>query len=162
MRLFLFACILLATFSAAQELLWSDEFHSGSDLDSSVWAYDIGGGGWGNGELQEYAEDNVRVQDGNLIITIQQEDDGTITSGKIRSDGKLEFMYGTVEAKIKVPDPSNGLWPSLWMLGASFPNVGWPGSGSFTIMQAGSASALALGEGKTSVGSAAFLSLIHI
>ena len=157
MRLSLFACILSASsFSAAQELLWSDEFRASSIPDSSVWSYDLGGGGWGNGELQEYTMDNLSVHDGNLYITIQREEDGTITSGRIRSDGKLEFLYGTVEAKIKVPDPSNGLWPCLWMLGASFADVGWPESGSFTIMQAGSASALALGEGKTSVGSAAY------
>jgi beta-glucanase (GH16 family) len=135
--------------------LWSDEFDFGSDPDSSVWSLDVGGGGWGNNELQEYTTDNVKIQDGNLVITTQREEDGTITSGKIRSNEKLEFLYGTVEARIKVPDPSNGLWPCWWMLGASFPEVDWPASGSFTIMQAGSANALALGKGKTIVSSAA-------
>jgi beta-glucanase (GH16 family) len=158
-RLLLWSCILSglssSSFSGAQELVWSDEFDSGSDPDSSVWSLDVGGGGGGNSELQEYTTDNVKIQGGNLIITTQKEEDGTITSGRIQSNEKLQFLYGTLEAKIKVPDPSNGLWPCLWMLGASFPEVDWPASGSFTIMQAGSAGALALGKGKTIVSSAA-------
>ena len=142
--------------TSAQKLLWSDDF-DGSNLDTSVWSYEEGGGGWGNGELQEYTQQNVLVEDGNLIIQVKQDtDSGTITSGRIRSSGKLEFQYGTIEARIKLPNVANGLWPCFWMLGANFPQVGWPQSGSLTILQAGSADALASGSSTSRVGSAAY------
>src|SRR5260370_17595312 len=58
-------------------LVWSDEFSSanGSAPDATKWTYDIGGGGWGNQELQSYTsrQQNVQIQNGNLVITAQQE-----------------------------------------------------------------------------------------
>src|ERR1700686_298426 len=35
---------------------WSDEFNatSGTAPSSSTWSFDVGGGGWGNGELETY------------------------------------------------------------------------------------------------------------
>lgn len=142
-----------------KQLLWSDEFGSGNVPNSSIWSYDVGSnGGWGNGELQEYKEDNIEVRDGNLVIRIDEEFSlwagRTLTSGRIRSNGKLEFQYGTVEAKIRPPDPSDGLWPSFWMLGSTFPQVGWPSSGQVDIMQLGSSRALSLDQATTRVGSA--------
>src|SRR5258708_8651011 len=54
-------------------LVWSDEFSSanGSAPDSTKWTYDLGGGGWGNQELQSYTSrpQNVQMQKGNLVIT---------------------------------------------------------------------------------------------
>jgi beta-glucanase (GH16 family) len=151
----LLACQGLSSLCAAKEtLLWSDEFDSGREADASVWSFDVGGGGWGNGEIQTYTADNVRVQGGKLIITTKKEDDGTITSGRIRTNGKLEFQYGAVEARIKVPVSGDGLWPALWMLGSNFPDVGWPKSGELDIMQVGSALAIELGKTNTYVGSA--------
>ena len=125
--------------SFAQELLWSDEFRTGNAPDSDVWTYDTGGGGWGNGEIQDYQQENVKVEDGNLVITVDEQysiwGGRTFTSGRIRSNGKLEFQYGTIEAKIKVPDAANGLSPALWMLGTTFPQTTWPMSGEIDIMQ---------------------------
>ena len=57
------------TLSEAQNLLWSDEFRDSSGPDPAIWSYDVGGGGWGNGELQVYSQDNVRVEDGKLVIS---------------------------------------------------------------------------------------------
>ena len=55
-------------------LLWSDEF-SGTALDASKWVYDIGGGKWGNQELEYYTDrpENIAVSDGNLVITARSE-----------------------------------------------------------------------------------------
>jgi beta-glucanase (GH16 family) len=129
------------TLSEAQELLWSDEFRdSGDGPDPAIWSYDVGGGGWSNGELQVYSQENVRVEDGKLVIAVTADEGSlwsgrTFYSGRIRSNEKLEFQYGTVEAKIKVPDVGNGLSPALWMLGTTFPDVAWPMSGEIDIMQ---------------------------
>ena len=41
-------------------LVWSDEFN-GTQLDESIWNYEIGTGdwGWGNNEQQYYRKENV-------------------------------------------------------------------------------------------------------
>jgi len=58
-------------------LLWSDEFNGTGSPDSNKWNYDIGKGdnGWGNGEAQYYTNrlENVKVENGYLIITAKKE-----------------------------------------------------------------------------------------
>ena len=36
------------------ELVWADEFDTDGPPDPDRWAFDVGGSGWGNGELQYY------------------------------------------------------------------------------------------------------------
>lgn len=52
-------------------LVWSDEFDVDGAPDPLNWTYDLGAGGWGNGEAQTYTNDseNVKVEDGVLKIT---------------------------------------------------------------------------------------------
>lgn len=52
-------------------LIWSDEFDVDGAPNPANWSYDLGAGGWGNGEAQEYTDssDNVIVEDGVLKIT---------------------------------------------------------------------------------------------
>ena len=56
------------------KLVWHDEF-DGSAIDSANWTYDIGAGGWGNGEAQYYTSrpENARVENGMLVIEARQE-----------------------------------------------------------------------------------------
>ena len=116
------------------ELVWSDEF-DGTDLDRSVWDYNTGGGGWGNQELQYYTDrtENVRVEDGNLVIEARKEkyDNRDYTSGRILSKGKKEFLYGKFEARIKFPG-GKGTWPAWWMMGGS---MNWPACGEIDIQE---------------------------
>lgn len=135
--------------AAVGDILWSDEFTT-EGLNSQFWNYDLGTGqwGWGNGELQSYTdnESNVKVDNGNLLITALRNEDGTgFTSGRVNTAGKMEFKYGRVEASIKVPDVADGLWPALWTLGNSFYEVGWPDAGEIDIMEIGQG--LAITEG---------------
>lgn len=116
------------------KLVWSDEF-SGSALDESVWGYNIGGGGWGNRELQYYTDrqENVRVENGMLIIEARKEEynNNKYTSGRILSKNKKTFTYGKIEARIKFPG-GKGTWPAFWMMG----NAGnWPACGEIDIME---------------------------
>ena len=159
---FLLLATLLALPSAASaQVLWSEEFNAGTAPNSSVWSYDLGAGGWGNSELQEYtsAPANVRVEGGQLIITAQQQvlkgGRRTFTSARIKTENKLTFQYGTIEARIKAPDLANGLWPAFWTLGNNFSTVGWPSSGELDIMEMGSAAAISAGLVNRRVGSAA-------
>lgn len=75
----------------------------------------------------------------------------TYTSGRIKSDEKVEFRYGYIEFRARMPFadlpagtvPPNGMWPAIWMLGANSgikeggreDTVGWPMSGEIDIME---------------------------
>src|SRR5439155_26506681 len=50
-------------------LVWRDEF-DGPGLDTTDWAPEIGGDGWGNAGLEFYTDrwDNMRVEAGQLLI----------------------------------------------------------------------------------------------
>ena len=60
------------------KLVWSDEFNAadGTAPDPAKWGFDLGGGGWGNKELESYTSRPVNVQQkgGNLVITALKED----------------------------------------------------------------------------------------
>ena len=119
-------------------LVWSDEFN-GNSIDSSKWGFDLGGGGWGNNELQYYTNrwDNAYVSNGLLHIRAKREYYGgrEYTSARILSKGKFDFQYGYVEARIKLPR-GNGIWPAFWMLGNNIDSVGWPNCGEIDILEA--------------------------
>jgi len=131
-------------------LIWSDEFDQRSTTpDPSKWNYDIGygGDGWGNDEWQNYtnSQDNVKVEDGNLVITARWDSvnfpsgpgkrNGSVTSGRINTKNKFSFKYGKVKANIKIPT-TMGMWPAFWMLGQNFDSAGWPQCGEIDIMEA--------------------------
>lgn len=126
------------------ELVWSDEF-DGDTLNSANWTFDIGGGGWGNGEAQYYTNrpENVRVENGLLVIEARQEkfEGSYYTSARILTQGLQAFQYGRIEARIKVPE-GVGTWPAFWMLGDNFgrdtadPAAStWPNVGEIDIME---------------------------
>ena len=119
--------------------VWSDEF-DGDALNTDNWNYEIGNGnnGWGNGEAQYYTDeqDNVRVENGNLIITAKREAESgfDFTSARLTTKDKFEFTYGRVEVRAKLP-AGGGTWPAIWMLGAGWPEESWPGVGELDIME---------------------------
>lgn len=128
---------------ALGSLVWEEDFNGpNGPLDPSRWSYDIGNGnwGWGNGEVQSYTDstDNVRVEDGSMIIdvkkTLDAQGNNVFTSARAKTNGKVEFQYGSVEVRLKLPDLSNGYWPAFWMLGSNFYSVGWPQTGEIDIM----------------------------
>lgn len=120
-------------------LTWSDEF-DGDAIRRTDWTFDLGGGGWGNGEAQVYTDlpANARLQDGLLIIEAHKEanDQGgfQFTSARLKTQGLKTFQYGRIEARLKVPAGA-GFWPAFWMLGANFDTVGWPDCGEIDIME---------------------------
>ncbi len=128
----------------AWELVWSDEFE-GSQLDANNWSAQTGTGtayglpaGWGNNELQYYTafEDNVLVSDGSLKIIAREQSFGgrNYTSARIRTLNKQEFLYGRIEARMKLPS-TPGVWPAFWMLPTDSPYGGWASSGEIDIME---------------------------
>lgn len=126
-------------------LAWSDEFGgpNGSGVDPSKWVLEVGGGGWGNQELEYYTHrwQNAHVQDGKLVIQAQREKykgkDGVTrdyTSARLKTQGKFSQTYGRFEARMKLPY-GQGLWPAFWMLGDNIDSAGWPASGEIDIME---------------------------
>lgn len=126
-------------------LVWSDEFNgtNGSRVDSSKWAFDIGGNGWGNNELQTYTDrtTNAVIADGSLVIkTLKESFTGpdnitrTFTSARLLTRNKFTQQFGRFEARIKVPF-GQGIWPAFWMLGDNIGSVGWPKCGEIDIME---------------------------
>jgi beta-glucanase (GH16 family) len=142
----------------AEDLLWSDEFDTNGAPDPSVWSYDLGDGGWGNGEAQVYTSDpsNVNVTDGNLLMTVKKNEvTGEFTSARIKTQGNVLFKYGTVQARIMLPNVADGLWPAFWTLGETYPEVGWPAAGELDIMEVGQGLAITDGLVNNRVVSAA-------
>jgi beta-glucanase (GH16 family) len=121
-------------------LVWSDEFTQadGTSPDPTKWTPDIGGGGWGNNELEHYTSrtNNVRVEKGMLIIEARQEDfrGRRYTSARLKTQGKWSCTYGRIEARIKVPK-GQGIWPAFWTLGTNISTVNWPACGEIDIME---------------------------
>jgi beta-glucanase (GH16 family) len=128
-------------------LSWSDEFDgaNGSPADPSKWSYDVGGGGWGNNELEYYTSgtSNAVQQDGSLVITATPEGASAyscwygpcqFTSARLNTAGKFTQQYGRFEARIKIPQ-GEGVWPAFWMLGDDIGSAGWPGCGEIDVME---------------------------
>ncbi|MCX7655950.1 MAG: glycoside hydrolase family 16 protein [Treponemataceae bacterium] len=117
-------------------LVWSDEFDGSSDApDSLKWTYDLGAGGWGNNEIQEYTNSrtNSYVSNGTLKIRALKEN-GRWTSARLKTQGKYSWKYGYIEARIKLPS-GNGVWPAFWMLGNNITSVNWPKCGEIDVME---------------------------
>jgi len=124
---------------AAWKIVWSDDFKgpAGTAPDATKWTYDLGGGGWGNQELEIYTNQPTNVfQDGsgNLVIKAVRMPDGSYTSARLKTQGRFAIQYGRIEARIRIPY-GQGLWPAFWMLGDNISSVGWPDCGEVDIME---------------------------
>jgi len=126
-------------------LVWSDEFDgpNGSPVDSSKWGFNIGGGGWGNNELETYTSRtaNAYRDGGQLVIKALKEtftgpDNITrnYTSARLLTQNKFSQAYGRFEARIKIPY-GQGIWPAFWMLGDNIDSAQWPNCGEIDVME---------------------------
>jgi len=121
-------------------LVWADEFTQadGTPPDSTKWGYEVGGGGFGNNELEYYTSrtNNARIEGNQLVIEAKQESFGgrNYTSARLLTKGKWAWTYGRIEARIQIPR-GQGLWPAFWMLGTNIDAVSWPTCGEIDIME---------------------------
>jgi beta-glucanase (GH16 family) len=127
------------------DIIWQDEFDVDGSVNTDLWSFDIGTGaeqgipGWGNNELQYYTNrpENVRVEDGKLLITAKEEsfEGSSYTSARILTRGKFQNTFGRYEARIQLPW-GPGIWPAFWLLGDdSNGTVIWPQIGEIDIME---------------------------
>jgi beta-glucanase (GH16 family) len=126
-------------------LAWSDEFDGavGSKPNAANWNYDLGGGGWGNNEMETYVSDAQHAQiisdplaldSKALQIQATKDAQGHIYSARLLTQGKITAQYGYVEGRIQMCY-GQGMWPAFWMLGTDYPTAGWPTCGEMDIME---------------------------
>ena len=137
-------------------LIWSDEF-DGDALDRTRWDLDTDCWGGGNAERQCYTgrPENVRVENGELVITARLEDttgpalpahmraEGApvelrtqpLSSARVVTRGKAAWRYGRIEVRARLPR-GQGVWPAIWMLPENPVYGGWAASGEIDIMEA--------------------------
>jgi beta-glucanase (GH16 family) len=127
---------------------FQDEFDgpAGSPPDASKWSYDLGGGGWGNNELEVYTDSPANVfQDGRSHLVIRATEQlapgasgthraVTYHSARIKTQGKFAQSGGVFEARVKIASQP-GLWPAFWLMGQDIPAVGWPGCGEVDVLE---------------------------
>jgi beta-glucanase (GH16 family) len=139
-KLFFLLCLLAACTQSkepAWKLAWSDEFNYSGLPDTSNWRNEVGF--VRNHELQYYTAhriENTIVNAGNLLIIGRKEpfDSAGYTSASLTTDGKHNWTYGKIEARMKLPK-GQGMWPAFWMLGQNIHQVGWPRCGEIDIME---------------------------
>ncbi|RYE07179.1 MAG: glycoside hydrolase family 16 protein [Sphingobacteriaceae bacterium] len=117
---------------------FTDEFSNTGKPDSAKWNYDIGGGGWGNNELEYYTNlpENANVANGILSINAKKEayNGMNYTSARLVSKGTGSMLYGRIEVSAKLPS-GRGLWPAVWMLPDVYTYGSWPKSGEIDVME---------------------------
>jgi beta-glucanase (GH16 family) len=138
---------LLVSSTVYSAVVWSDEF-DGPNIDTNTWTWDVGTGvdGWGNGQLEYNTarRENSYIDNGSLVLEARRENYGNnvpqnqFTSARMLTQGRFAFKYGTLEARIQLPDTADGLWPAFWLLGNNFPGIAWPDCGEVDILEAGS------------------------
>jgi beta-glucanase (GH16 family) len=123
-------------------LVWSDEFNGPARAapDPSKWTYDLGGGGWGNSELEVYTdlrENSYQDGQGNLVLRVLKTRSGEYTSARLKTWKRFSVQFGRIEARIKLPY-GQGIWPAFWMLGTDFDpsdDDNWPDCGEIDVME---------------------------
>jgi beta-glucanase (GH16 family) len=135
---------------------WCDEFNGAAGSpNTTTWKFDLGGGGWGNGEAEVYcgpagyagnpsqcpttfsASTSPIYIDGSGHLVIRPiNENGAWLSGRMNTEGKENFTYGILVASIELPNTTTqGLWAAWWTLGSDITTVPWPGCGEEDIME---------------------------
>ncbi len=119
------------------EIVFRDEFDYEGPPDPQKWGYDVGGDGWGNGELQFYTDSGNAWADGkHLIIEARAErrEGAAYTSARLVTRGLVSFCEGIIEIRARVPT-GRGTWSAIWLLPEDKRYGGWLHSGEIDLME---------------------------
>ncbi len=136
---------------ASGTLVWSDEFANAGGAnalpDAKTWTYDTGYRCCGNNELETYcaagsatapcdpANPNAYIDTTGVLHIVGRNTSGTTySSARLKTQGVFSFMYGRIEARMKLPE-SQGMWPAFWLLGNNITTVSWPACGELDVME---------------------------
>jgi beta-glucanase (GH16 family) len=141
-RSFLLLILVIITLSCTDNgtwrLVWSDEFDYEGKPDPDKWMILQKPARWVNNEAQSYEDnrENVRIENGTLIIQAHHKKNGGYTSGRLDTYLSGKWTYGRIEVKAKLPR-GRGTWPAIFMMASE--NIksvhGWPSSGEIDIME---------------------------
>ncbi|CAK7193150.1 hypothetical protein COMNV_01363 [Commensalibacter sp. Nvir] len=101
------------------KLVFSDEFTT-AELDTTKWTARDQDRGKGNSGLEWwYKSSNVRKATGNnaLAIDVGKISDTVYSGGRIDSQGKFDFTFGTLECRMHIP-PTIGHLAAAWLQSA--------------------------------------------
>lgn len=133
--------------SKEYKLVWADEFNQDGRPDPNNWTYEHGFER--NEELQWYQPENVRCENGMLIIEARRERKpnpnyeadsrgwrrnrqyAEYTSACLKTPGLHSWTFGRFVMRGRI-DTRPGLWPAFWTLGSA---RSWPGCGEIDIME---------------------------
>ncbi|GAA0525362.1 glycosyl hydrolase family 16 [Saccharopolyspora subtropica] len=148
---------LLEADAAPRAEIFFDDF-SGTELDRSKWTVEVTGENFGtvNQEQQAYVDSpetiyidhdpNTGASNGALVLHPRyrpgfRAPDGQtydFVSGRVKTQDKVEFTYGSYSARLKLPENATGtgLWPAWWSLGTNI-DAGkpWPQCGEVDVME---------------------------
>ncbi|MEJ5960785.1 glycoside hydrolase family 16 protein [Pedobacter immunditicola] len=122
----------------AWKLVFSDEFNSTGNFDTSKWMYCKRQTSAWNKYLTSNP-DYVCQDGGNVVLKMDNAvidgDPIPYHSGGIQTSTKFSFRYGKVEVRAKFKR-GQGSWPAIWMM-PELPTAygGWPKSGEIDIME---------------------------
>jgi len=132
------ALIALASLQVAladYQIVWQDEFNGGNLKDR--WNFEVNCDGGGNGELQCYTDNrnqNVRQENGVLVIQAVHEKFNNRQFTSTRMTTKANWVYGKFEMRARMP-AGKMLWPAFWMMPANSEYGTWPRSGEIDITE---------------------------
>ncbi|SHN35885.1 Beta-glucanase, GH16 family [Streptomyces yunnanensis] len=107
----------------SQELVWSDEFN-GSELDTAKWSPREQERGSHSGITWWYRAANVRLDGrGALAIDLRKNGPNEYSGGRIDSQGKFDYTYGSIEARVHTPFQTNGHLAAFWLQSPNVNNV---------------------------------------
>lgn len=110
-------------------LLWEDNFQG---FDANRWeavtTFDPT-----NNSQQAYLASQVSVENGNLVLTSENEPAGSLPyrSGLVKT--RESQQYGRWEVRAKLP-ATTGMWPAIWLLPDTVEHP-WPSGGEIDIME---------------------------
>lgn len=129
------------------KLVWHDEFDTDGPPNPAYWVFEEGF--VRNHELQWYQMPNAWCRNGVLTLTARKEErpnpnyntksskwgdqrpNINYTSASITTKGKVEFLFGRVEVRARIP-ATQGSWPAIWLKGSKYP---WPSCGEIDMME---------------------------
>jgi len=117
-------------------LIWEDTFDYNGEIDSEKWTHEVREQ-WYNNEVQSTTNllENSKVENGILKLTAIKKSNGDYTSARIMTHDKLDYKYGRIDVRAKMPAKTNGVWPAIWLLGSNYNTVDWPACGEMDIQE---------------------------
>lgn len=127
--------------SALHSMIWSDSFDYEGLPSSARWEYQVDANDWVHDErhreIQVYTDsiNNACVKGGKLRIVARAEASGEVTSARLRTKYRGDWLYGRIEVRAKLPASRRGLWPAIWLLPTNEACGAWPSGGEIDVAE---------------------------